>query len=150
MSSGMFNAKRPKNRQSLTNNLETKILNYVREHTQPPLDSAGVPGISQLYRLLQERDAQLRRMKKAQLESSIQRALNILQNEIVLDSDDESLDSDFEGLEDLNLVEVKVNGIWTALTLGSEYPEQAHHKSMDIQSVSSCFRKPNTQGRCRW
>jgi hypothetical protein len=73
------------------------------------LDSAGVPGIPQLYRLLQERDAQLRRMKKVQLESSIQRALNILQNRIVLDSDDESLDSDFEGLEDLNLVEVKVN-----------------------------------------
>ena len=118
----MFNAKRPKNRQSLTNSLDTKILNYVREHTQPPLDLVGVPGVPQLYRLLQERDAQLRRMKKVQLESAIQHALNIIQKEIVLDSDDESLDSDFEGLEDLNLVEVKVNGAQNVLDIRIQIP----------------------------
>ena len=61
-----------------------------------------------MYNLLQAQDGQLRRLKKVQLEASIQRALNILRNEIVIDSDGESFDSDFEGIEDLNLVEVKV------------------------------------------
>jgi hypothetical protein len=120
-STGMFNAKKPRGRQTLTSGLDTKILNYVREHTQLALDSAGVLAVPQLYRLLQERDGQLRRMKKLQLESSIQRALNIIQQEIVLDSDDDSFDSEFEGIEDLNLVEVKVRTGRNALTLGYEY-----------------------------
>jgi hypothetical protein len=120
-STGMFNPKKPRGRQTLTSGLDNKILNYVREHTQLALDSAEVPGIPQLYRLLQERDGQLRRMKKLQLEASIQRALNIIQQEIVLDSDDDSFDSEFEGIEDLNLVEVKVRIGRNVLTLGSEY-----------------------------
>jgi hypothetical protein len=118
----MFNPKKPRGRQTLTSGLDNKILNYVREHTQLALDSAEVPGIPQLYRLLQERDGQLRRMKKLQLEASIQRALNIIQQEIVLDSDDDSFDSEFEGIEDLNLVEVKVRTGRNILTLGFEYP----------------------------
>jgi hypothetical protein len=120
-STGMFNPKKPRGRQTLTSGLDNKILNYVREHTQLALDSAEVPGIPQLYRLLQERDGQLRRMKKLQLEASIQRALNIIQQEIVLDSDDDSFDSELEGIEDLNLVEVKVRIGRNVLTLGSEY-----------------------------
>jgi len=107
----MFPGRRPKGQRSLTDNLNSKILNYVRELTQVQQDSATPQkalGVSQLYYLLQERDAQLRRLKKVQLEAAIQQALNILQSEIVIDSDEEVLDSEFEGLEDLNLVEVKV------------------------------------------
>jgi hypothetical protein len=98
-------------RNSLGKGLDSKILNYVREFNQVQLDSASGgkrPGVLQLYTLLQERDAQLRRVKKVQLEASIQRALGILQSEIVIDSEGESFDSDFEGIEDLNLIEVKV------------------------------------------
>jgi len=109
----MFPGRRPKGQRSLTGNLNSKILNYVREFTQVQQDSATPQktlGVSQLYSLLQERDVQLRRLKKVQLEAAIQQAMNILQSEIVIDSDDDNdaLDSDFEGLEDLNLVEVKV------------------------------------------
>ena len=108
----MFPGKKHRDRRPLSSNLDSKILNLVREFTQVDLDSPSSPktlGVSQLYNLLQERDAQLRRLKKVQLESSIQRALNILRTEIVIDSDDDgALDSDFEGIDDLNLVEVKV------------------------------------------
>ena len=108
----MIPAKKRREHRSLSNNLDSKILNYVREFTQVQLDSASASkqlGVTQLYNLLQERDGQLRRMKKVQLEASIQKALNILRSEIVIDSDIEIFDSDFEGIEDLNLVEVKVN-----------------------------------------
>lgn len=110
-------------RNSLGKGLDSKILNYVREFNQVQLDSASGakrPGVLQLYNLLQERDAQLRRVKKVQLEASIQRALGILQSEIVIDSDGESFDSDFEGIEDLNLIEVKVVSSFVLLTLGYE------------------------------
>jgi len=110
----MIPGKKAKGHRSLTNNLDSKILNYVREHTQVQLHPVGDSkplGVSQLYNLLQAQDSQLRRLKKVQLEASIQRALNILRTEIVIDSDGESFDSDFEGIEDLNLVEVKVLNI---------------------------------------
>ena len=108
----MFPGKKHRDHRSLSNNLDSKILNHVREFTQVQLDSASPSkplGVTQLYNLLQERDGQLRRMKKVQLEASIQRALNILRSEIVIDSDGETFDSDFEGIEELNLVEVKVH-----------------------------------------
>lgn len=109
----MFPGKKNREHRSLSNNIDVKILSYVRELTQAQLDSPNLSkslGVTQLYNLLQERDGQLRRLKKVQLEASIQRALNILRSEIVIDSDnDETFDSDFEGIEDLNLVEVKVN-----------------------------------------
>lgn len=110
----MFPGRKPKGHRSLANNLNAKILNYVREYSQVQQDSATPQkplGVSQLYALLQERDVQLRRWKKVQLEAAIQQALNILQSEIVIDSDEEALDSDFEGLEGLNLVEVKVTSL---------------------------------------
>ena len=100
------------NRNTISKGLDSKILNYVREFTQDQLDNTNPSkrfGVPQLYTILQERDASLRRVKKIQLESSIQRALGILQSEIVIDSDGESFDSDFEGIEDLNLVPVKVS-----------------------------------------
>jgi hypothetical protein len=99
------------NRNSLSKGLDTRILSLVREFTQVQQDTASPSkrlGVPQLYTLLQDRDAQLRRVKKIQLESSIQRALDILQSEIVIDSDGESFDSDFEGIEDLDLMQVKV------------------------------------------
>jgi hypothetical protein len=99
-------------RNSLSRGLDSRILNLVREFTQVQQDTASQSkrlGVPQLYTLLQDRDAQLRRVKKIQLESSIQRALNILQSEIVIDSDAESFDSDFEGIEDLDLMVVKVS-----------------------------------------
>jgi hypothetical protein len=104
--------RRHRDHRPLSSNLDSKILNYVREFTQVQLDSATPQkpfGVTQLYNLLQERDAQLRRMKKVQLEASIQRALNILRSEIVIGSEDETFDSDFEGIDDMNLVEVKVD-----------------------------------------
>jgi hypothetical protein len=107
----MFPGRKPKGQRSLTDHLNSRILNYVREFSQIQQDSSTAQkplGVSQLYHLLQERDVQLRRLKKVQLEAAIQQALNILDSEIVIDSDDEALDSDFEGLEDLNLVDVKV------------------------------------------
>jgi hypothetical protein len=58
--------------------------------------------------MLQERDVTLRRLKKVQLEASIQRAQAILRSEAASDLDDAVLDSDFEGMEALDLVEVKV------------------------------------------
>lgn len=124
----MIPGRKAKGHRSLTNNLDSKILNYVREHTQVQLDSANAAkplGVSQLYNLLQAQDGQLRRLKKVQLEASIQRSLNILRNEIVLDSDGESFDSDFQGMEDLNLVEVKVLKLEsnTKLSIGSECSE---------------------------
>ena len=108
----MSPGKKHRDHRSLSNSLDSKILNHVREFTQVQLDSATPSkpiGVTQLYNLLQERDGQLRRMKKVQLEASIQRALNILRSEIVIDSDGETFDSDFEGIDDLNLVEVKVH-----------------------------------------
>jgi hypothetical protein len=108
----MLPGKKHRDHRSLSNNLDSKILNHVREVTQVQLDAANPSksfGVTQLYNLLQERDSQLRRMKKVQLEASIQRALNILRSEIVIDSDGEAFDSDFEGIEELNLVEVKVH-----------------------------------------
>jgi len=107
----MIPGKKAKGHRSLTISLDDKILSYVREHTQgqPESTSDAKPlAVPQLYNLLQAQDGRLRRLKKVQLEASIQRALNILRNEIVIDSDGESFDSDFEGIEDLNLVEVKV------------------------------------------
>ena len=127
-SRSMIPGKKAKGHRSLTGSLDSKILGYVREHTQLQLDSASDAkslGVPQLYNLLQAQDGQLRRLKKIQLEASIQRALNILRTEIVIDSDGESFDSDFEGIEDLNLVEVKVLTVRsnTVLTLGYECPE---------------------------
>lgn len=110
-SARMIPGKKAKGHRSLTVGLDDKILSYVRAHTQGQPDSTGDAkplAVPQLYNLLQAQDGQLRRLKKVQLEASIQRALNILRNEIVIDSDGESFDSDFEGIEDLNLVEVKV------------------------------------------
>src|SRR5277367_4461097 len=103
---------RPPQHGSLTNRFDAKILNLVREFTQVHLDTTNASkqplGVSQLCNLLQERDMQLRRMKKKQLESSIQRAQSILRSEIVIDSDDDQLiDSDFEEMKDLNLVEIE-------------------------------------------
>jgi hypothetical protein len=95
----------------LTNSLDSKVLNYVRDYTQLQQDSdkpAKSFGVSHLYNVLQGRDVQLRRIKKVQLEAAIQQALNILQSENISDSDLNSFDSDFEGVPDLNLVEVKV------------------------------------------
>ena len=95
---------------SLRNKIDSKVLNYVREFSQTHSDSANSSrplGVTQLYNLLQERDAQLARLKKAQLEASIQRALNIVRSEIVIESDSGSIDSDLEGIDDLNLMEVK-------------------------------------------
>jgi len=95
----------------LTNNLNAKVLNYVREYTQiqqDPENPSKSFGVSHLYNVLQGRDVQLRRIKKVQLEASIQQALNVLQSENTDDSDLQSFDSDFEGVQDLNLVEVKV------------------------------------------
>jgi hypothetical protein len=124
----MIPGKKAKGHRSLTGSLDSKILGYVREHTQVQLDSASDAkslGVPQLYNLLQAQDGQLRRLKKIQLEASIQRALNILRTEIVIDSDGESFDSDFEGIEDLNLVEVKVSTVPanTLLTLEYQCPE---------------------------
>jgi hypothetical protein len=105
---GMFPVKKhkPKTR-SLANGLDSKILSYVQQLRK--LDSSRPSkslGVTELYDLLQQRDTQLRRIKKVQLEQSIQRALDILR---AIDEDgDESFDSSFEGIEDLNLVEVKV------------------------------------------
>lgn len=101
-----------KNHQSLTDRLNAKILKLIREQTQYPLNSKTLPGVQQLYTLLQEIDPQIRRLKKPQIELSIQRALAVLQKEDVVDSEEDIFDSDFEGLEDLNLVEVKVNDTW--------------------------------------
>jgi hypothetical protein len=119
--------KKHRDHRSLSNSLDSKILNYVREFTQVQLDSATPSkplGVAQLYNLLQERDGQLRRMKKVQLEVSIQRALNTLRSEIVIDSDGETFDSDFEGIEDLNLVPVKVHShLFVRLFLGYERRE---------------------------
>ena len=113
----MFPGKKHRDNRSLSNNIDSKILNYVREFTQVQLDSPNASktlGVTQLYNLCQERDSQLRRLKKVQLEASIQRALNILRSEIVIESDDaETFDSDFEGMEDLNLVEVKVGPLYS-------------------------------------
>lgn len=109
----MFPGKKHRDHRSLSNSIDSKILHYVREFTQVQLDSPNqskLLGVTQLYNLLQERDGQLRRLKKVQLEASIQRALDILRSEIVIDSDDgETFDSDFEGIEDLTMVEVKVS-----------------------------------------
>ena len=104
-----------RNRQhrSLSNNIDTKVLEHVREFSQAHLDSSNPSrhqtlSVSHLYSLLQERDVQLRRLKKVQLEASIQRAQTILRSETVSYSSDTGLDSDFEGMEGLDLVEVKV------------------------------------------
>lgn len=110
--STLSHSDKQKNHQSLTDRLNAKILKYIREQSQYPLNSKVLPSVQQLYTLLQERDPQLRRIKKPQLDLSIQRALNIIQKEDRIDSEDDLLDSDFDGLEDLNLVEVKVNDTW--------------------------------------
>lgn len=95
---------------SLRNKIDSKVLNYVREISQTHSDSANSSrplGVAQLYVLLQERDLHLSRIRKAQLEASIQRALDILRSEIAIGSDSGSIDSDLEGIDELNLMEVK-------------------------------------------
>lgn len=126
---------RPGQHASLSNRFDAKILNLVREFTQVHLDTTNASkqplGVSQLCSLLQERDMQLRRMKKKQLESSIQRAQSILRSEIVIDSDnDQLIDSDFEEMKDLNLVEVEdvntlnklITSQWTTSQSGANTP----------------------------
>jgi len=126
---------RPPQHGSLTNRIDAKILKLVREFTQVHLDvtnpSKQPLGVSQLCILLQERDIQLRRMKKKPLESSIQRAQSILRSEIVIESEDELLeDSDFEEMKDLNLVEVEdmntlnklITSQWTTSQSGVSTP----------------------------
>jgi hypothetical protein len=126
---------RPPQHGSLSNRFDSKILNLVREFTQVHLDSTNPTkqplGVSQLCNLIQERDIQLRRMKKKQLESSIQRAQSILRSEIVVSSEDDLLeDSDFEEMKDLNLVEVEdvntlnklITSQWTTSQSGVSTP----------------------------
>ena len=126
---------RPGQDTSLTNRTDTKILSLVRDittvHLNAPNPSKQPLGVTQLCNLLQERDVQLRRMKKKQLEASIQRAQSILRSEIVIDSDDDPLeDSDFEEMKDLNLVDVEdvntlnklITSQWTTSQSGTNTP----------------------------
>ena len=149
---------RPGPHGSLTNRFDAKILNLVREFTQVHLDSTTASkqplGVSQLCNLLQERDVQLRRMKKKQLESSIQRAQSILRSEIVIDSEDEQLDDgDFEEMKDLNLVEVEdvntlnklITSQWTASQSGANTPVlQNGHQ--DEGTVGNNVSRPQSAG----
>ena len=142
----MFPGKKHKDHRSLSKGLDFKILNYVRELTQVQLDSATSAnplGVGQLYNLIQERDSQLRRTKKAQLEASIRRALNVLRSEIVIDSDDEIFDSD--GIEDLNLTEVKVFSSFFVLVLikGYKCSKSTYHQPVEIKSVTHGIRGSN-------
>ena len=91
---------------TVTNYLDSRVLNHIIQIQEAQPDSFMNLGISQLYDLIKERDMQMRRVKKPHLQSSIERALKILQP--VDPGENESLDSSFEGLDDLNLVEVKV------------------------------------------
>src|SRR5271170_6721856 len=138
---------RPPQHGSLTNRFDGKILNLVREFTQVHLDSTNPLkeplGVSQLCNLLQERDIQLRRLKKKQLESSIQRAQSILRSEIGIDSEDELLDSDFEEMKDLNLVEVEdVNTLNKLIT--SQWTTS--HSGVSTPVVQNGYRDDGTAG----
>jgi hypothetical protein len=161
---------RPPQHGSLTNRFDGKILNLVREFTQVHLDSTNPSkqplGVSQLCNLLQERDIQLRRMKKKQLESSIQRAQSILRSEIVVSSEDDLLeDSDFEEMKDLTLVQVEdvntlnklITSQWTTSQSGVSTPvmQNGHQDDgtagTDVQNVGHTpkvsKRKPANQGQ---
>jgi hypothetical protein len=112
----MFPNRRPRLKGTLSNTIDTKVLGYVREFTQAHLDASNEQrtqplAVSTLYTLVQERDVQLRRLKKLQLEASIQRAQGILQEEAVSDEDEPELDSDFEGMDLADLVQVKVRNL---------------------------------------
>jgi len=160
---------RPPQHGSLTNRFDGKILNLVREFTQVHLDSTNPSkqplGVSQLCNLLQERDIQLRRMKKKQLESSIQRAQSILQSEIVVSSEDDLLgDSDFEEMKDLNLVEVEdvntlnklITSQWATSQSGVSTPvmQNGHQddgttgtNAQNVHMPKVAKRKPANQGQ---
>ena len=160
---------RPPQHASLTNRFDGKILNLVREFTQVHLDSTNPSkqplGVSQLCNLLQERDIQLRRMKKKQLESSIQRAQSILQSEIVVSSEDDLLgDSDFEEMKDLNLVEVEnvntlnklITSQWATSQSGVSTPvmQNGHQddgttgtNAQNVHMPKVAKRKPANQGQ---
>jgi len=121
----MFPGRKNREHRSLSSNIDTKVLEHVREFSQAHLDSSNPLrhqplSVSHLYSLLQERDVQLRRLKKVQLEASIQRAQAILRSDAVSDMSEGELDSDFEGMDSLDLVEVKVLGLFLrrGLTLG--------------------------------
>jgi len=87
-----------RNRPSLSFNLDSKVLDHVRAVTHSQVDSSRPLAVSELYHVLQERDVQLRRLKKVALEASITRALAIVRSEIVvLDSDEEILSNTEDG-----------------------------------------------------
>jgi hypothetical protein len=110
---GMFPSRKPQPKGALSYGLDTKVLGYVREFTQAHLDASNEQRtqpltVSALYALVQERDVQLQRLKKVQLKALIQRAQGILREEAVSDEDEPELDSDFEGMDLADLVQVKV------------------------------------------
>ena len=135
-----------KGHRSLTNGIDAKILGYVREFSQSPVGStnqARPPGVTQLYTLIQDRDVQLRRIKKAHLEASIQRAIDRLRSEVVIDSDGESFDSNFEGIEDLNLVEIEDTNTSNKLITSQWTSNQSSSKSVNQTSKEGLKSEPS-------
>lgn len=109
-SKGRFNP----NRASISSGLDRKVETYVRRLVEERStekngtdDRAVRLPVSQVYQYVQGADPSFQRIKKQQLEKSIDKALALLKAEED-DEGDVSFDSDFEGLQEDMLMEVKV------------------------------------------
>ncbi|OLL22920.1 putative AAA domain-containing protein [Neolecta irregularis DAH-3] len=93
---------------TLTGVLDTKIMAKIHEleEYETSKNSNDSLTVSRIYQYLQESDHAFRRMKKSILEKSIGRILTSFQGEFN-EEEPISLDSDFEGLEEQDLVQVK-------------------------------------------
>lgn len=116
-SKGRFNA----NRTSLASSLDRKVEAIVRRFAEEKSKEENITTqrslrlpLAQIYQYVQGADPSFQRMKKPQLEKSVDKALAVLNAEE--DEEDASFDSDFEGLQEDTLMEVKVSHILQAQT----------------------------------
>jgi len=111
-SKGRFNA----NRNSLASSFDRKVEALVRRFAEEKSREENITTqrslrlpLAQIYQYVQNADSSFQRTKKPQLEKSVDKALAVLNAEED-DEQDASFDSDFEGLQEETLMEVKVSG----------------------------------------
>lgn len=111
----------PHYRQSLSRNLENKVLAIVRRYVDDLTVSQEQENIRlsvpKLYQYVIA-DGGVPRQKKANLERMIEKAIEVLREEGEGDDDEENeIDSDFEGLNEEGLMEPKVRRRLGSFTL---------------------------------
>lgn len=144
-SKGRFNGSRNSLASSFDRKVEALVRRFAeeksREENITTQRSLRLP-LAQIYQYVQSADPSFQRMKKPQLEKSVDKALAVLNAEEEEDEQDASFDSDFEGLQEETLMEVKVGYISKA-----QFKEQYDSTFSWLMQLGNQFCK---QKNCRF